>query len=188
MTWVLLEESGLYFESYQQGDATLENSVLQIINGEPPFDSTFGWVAFTNSSHQFNLNLGWSGRVRMTMQSFEAISPGAGLPFEASEMSQRASGDALVDGVVNDQAPYPDADWTADDIEAFTPAEFIGDVSLQFTYDPETEIWSGPSQVFSVRTATMATVSFAVLYEVEMDAVPPDGSFWTNLVNVRQEA
>lgn len=186
MTWVPLQESGVSFESFLQNGATLENSIGTVIDGEPPFDSVFVFVAFTDTSHQSGLNLGWSGRVRMTMQSFNAVSPGAGVSFQPAEMSQRASGDALVNQVINDQAPYPDNQWTADDVTAFTPNEFIGDVSLQFSYDPETDSWSGPPQHFLVRTATMTTASFSVLFEVEMDAAPPGGSFWTNLVNVRQ--
>ena len=188
MTWVPLEESGIYFSSYTQNDATLENSIGEIINGEPPFDGKFVVVSFDASTYHLNLEIGWSGRVRMTVQSFNAVSPGAGQPFEASEMSQRASGDALIVGVTNDQAPYPDAEWGAGDIVAFTPNELIGECQPNWTYDPETNLWSGPQQVFSIITKTMTTASYAVLFEVEMDAVPPPGSFWTNLINVRQEA
>lgn len=186
MMWVPLQESGLSFGYFLQGDATLENSIAEIINGEPPIDSTFVYIYFSDSSYQANVNIGWSGRVKMTMQSFSAISPGIGNAFEVSEMSQTNFGDTLVDRVVNDQPPYPDSVWGVEDISAFTPSEFIGDVSVQFTYDPETELWSGPPQHFSIRTATMTNVSFAVLFEVEMDTVSPD-CFWTDLINVRQE-
>lgn len=188
MTWVPVQESGLYFSFDTQDDSTFDSSIGAIINGVPPFDGTFVVVSFDASVHHLNLELGWSGRVRMTVQSFNAVSPGVGQPFEASEISQRASGDALIDGVTNDQAPFPAVVWGADDVVAFTPAEFIGDCPPQWTYDPETNLWSGTPQTFQLRTATMTTVSFAVLFEVEMDAVPPPGSFWTNLINVRQES
>jgi hypothetical protein len=187
MTWVPLQESGLSFQSFLQNGATLEDSIGAVVNGGPPLDATFVYVAFTDIAYQGNLNMGWSGRVRMTMLSLNAVSPGAGFSFQPCEMSQRLGGDVLVANVINDQPPYPDDEWASDNIEAFTPNEFIGDVSLNFVYDPETEIWSGPAQHFSVITATMITASFSVLFEVELDAAPPSGSFWTDLVNVRQE-
>lgn len=183
MTWVPLQESGLQFDSFTQNGATLDNSIASAINCEPSTDGTLVTVGFNSGfSFQDNLDLGWSGRVRMTVLSYHAVSPGAGQPFEASEMAQRASGDALVSRVINDQPPYPDTEWTGDDVTSFTPNEFIGDVFAEMTYLDGN--WIGVQQVFALRTATMETISYEVLIEVEVDAVP--SGFWTNLINVRE--
>lgn len=183
MTWVPLQESGLSFEQFTQNGATLENSIASAVNCEPSFDGTLVFLGFQSGfTFQANLDLGWSGRVRMTALSYHAVSPGAGEYFEASEMAQRANGDALVARVVNDQPPYPDAEWTADDVTSFTPNEFIGDVFAEMTYLDGN--WIGPQQVFALRTASMALISYEVLFEVEMDAV--SSGFWTNFINVRE--
>lgn len=184
MTWVPIQESGLLYEDFfLQNGAIVEDSIVKAVNLEPSFDGTLFFFGFqSGSSFQSNLDLGWSGRVRMTALSYHAVSPGAGQPFEASELAQRASGDALVSRVVNEQPPYPDLEWTDDDVTSFTPNVFIGDVLPEMTYLDGN--WIGPVQSFNMRTVTMPTISYEVLVEVEMDAVP--SGFWTNFINVRE--
>lgn len=118
----------------------------------------------------------------MTVQSYLAVSPGSGQPFVASELAQRANGEILVDRVINDQPPYPATEWTGDDVTSFTPNEFIGDVLAEMTYLEGN--WIGAPQVFALHTSSMSEISYEVLIEVEMDAVP--SGFWTNLINVRE--
>lgn len=184
MTWVLLHESGIAYSEFTQSGATFINSVAEAVELAPSLDGTLVLISFSDGNEfQSNLNLGWTGRVRMTVQSYHAVSPGDGADFEASEMAQRAFGDALVARIINDQPPYPELTWTSDDVTSFTPGEFIGDVFAEMTYLDDT--WVGATQVFAMRTASMSTISYSVLFEAEMSAIP-SGNFWTNLVNVRE--
>lgn len=187
--WVPIQESGITFSHFEQNGATFNDSTGEAINITPSLDGRMCVIQFQSGiEYANNLNLGWTGRVRMTVLSYQAVSPGAGEPFINSRLAQTAGGDALVSEVVNTEPPYPGITWGASDVTAFTPAEFIGDVSTEFEFLDDGEgggEWIGPNQVFSIDTQSMTTVSYTVYFEVEMNAV--EECFWTDLINAVQE-
>lgn len=184
MTWVPVALSGLTYSDYVDSSATSDGSTMTVVS-QPHPPSEFGYWAFSPDSAASNVALGWTGRVRLTISSFEATSPGVDEFFQAAYLVQSNSGDVPVLIVENESPPYPASVWGADPVSSFSPNELIGDALAQWYFDPEFG-YSGPNQHFSVIAYFANLISLSLLCEVEMNDIGGD-CFWTDLVNVVQE-